>query len=147
MKESKRAQSAEGCRRGEGGEERGEGGGQKGRQKGEGEGAEGRRGQKGKREVRIGRCGFFSRQVGKFVVLTFSEVKKENYTILFFVCIFYAVFFFKPGGRICVVLTFSKVKKETPLQRRAFRSAVLAKIHASRDVLFNNFVWSVFSVR
>ena len=56
-------------------------------------------------------------------------------------------FFCKPGGHICVVLTFSKVNKETPLQRRAFRIAFLAKIHASGDVLFNIFVWFVFCVR
>ena len=56
-------------------------------------------------------------------------------------------FFLTPSGHICVVLTFSEVNKETPLQRRDFRSAVRAKIHADGDVLFNNFVWSVFSLR
>ena len=38
--------------------------------------------------------------------------------------------FFHSARAILVVLTSSKVKKETPLQRKDFRSAVRAKIHA-----------------
>ena len=91
---------------------------------------------------------FFSRQVDKFVVLTFSEVKKENNTKIVS-CLYFlrGVFFQARWAHPCGVhLLKSQEENASSKESLSIRRSEKKK-HASRDVLFNHFVWFVFCVR